>query len=772
MNSYRFLLTLALAILNIATGLAQYDVLPVTGRNELFHDYLIRDLDSLTEKRNEAVAAALASGETVLARQVELRSRYLELLGNFPDKTPLNAEVVGMIDTLDGYRIEKIHYQSVPDHHVTANFYIPDTGTGPYPTVIFLCGHYNVAKTNVDYQDLSILFARHGIACLIVDPICQYERYQITNESGALSFVGESGTKQHSRLDQGLVDCGTSVVAYELWDNHRGVDYLYSRTDVVDTAKIGCLGHSGGGAQATYLLAFDQRLKVGTVANFLANETAMFTITGPQTASQNLSYEGENGIDEPDYVEMFAPKPYMIIGTDDGLFPLAATRETYAEAQGFYDKLGAPEALSLFETADGNHNYITVKREATVRWFRKWFYGINDTIIEGEQTTFPSDSLYVTDTKNVMTFFDNERNVTAMNVELAYGYTSNRAAFWTDNTKDSCLNWIRHLIRYKELNEAPVYEATETIQRDGYSIEKGQINYGYHVPVTSLIFREDNISGKVPAVLYVDGRGKKQDAGEGKIVEKVYVDSGYVVMSIDVRGFGETSDNTSKNETKHNNKEHRNAVISLYEGKTLPGQRVQDIEKAMEVLCSLDNVDTSDITIVGIDRASVAVLHAAALDTRFKKTVIRLASETPWLDVVADPTIKDQMTHEIPGALIYYDITSLIENGIAPRSALFAGEPVITGINENHTETGRVQIYPNPFSNRALISYNLEKPGNITLMIYGLDGKLVRTVNQPAQSPGSHQIELKALDFKPGIYIYNLFTDNVQVQSQKMIVTR
>jgi len=777
MRFYKYLFTLVIAAAGVAQGLAQYDVLPTTGRNELFHDYLIEELDSMMAKRADAVAAAVTSPENVKARQAEMRQKYLSILGELPDREALNAEVVGTVTTENGYHIEKLHYQSLPNHHVTANFYIPDTGTAPYPTVIFTCGHYPVAKVYEDYQNLSILFAKHGIACLIVDPICQYERYQIMSSTGTLSFTGQSGTSAQSQLDQGLVNAGSSSVAQQVFDNSRGIDYLYTRTDVVDTSRVGCVGHSGGGAQATYLLAFDKRLKVGTVANFLANETAMYTITGPQTAGQNLSYEGEVGIDEPDYVEMFAPKPYLIIGSNDGLFPLAATQQTYEEAKLFYDQLGASDAISLLATESTVHDYFQLKREETVRWFKRWFYDMNDTIIESGQTTQSYDNLYVTGTKNVMTAFDNEKNVTMLNQEMVDGYAADREAFWTGQTQAEAIEQVKEIIRYKAMDEAPVYEATETIDdRETYTIEKGKITYKHHVPVTTLTFIPKNNTEKLPGVLYVDGRGKKQDAGDWGLIHQVYIDSGYVVMSIDVRGFGETSDNSGKNETKHNNKEHRNAVISLYEGKTLPGQRVQDIEKAMEIFCSRSDVDASNITLVGVDRASVAALHAAAIDSRFTKTVIRLASETPWLDVVATPTIKDQMTHEIPNVLQYYDITSLIENGIAPREVVFAGEPELKdppdAVETYKLDKSLYQNFPNPFSDRSWISYSLEATSDVSIDIYGTDGRLVRTIRQSAQGPGSYKIELNAKDFTPGVYIYNMNINNMQAESHKMIVSQ
>jgi len=219
---------------------------------------------------------------------------------------------------------------------------------------------------------------------LIVDFIGYAERDQIVNPStGALALTGESGTTEHSLMDVGAVLAGTSVVSHILWDNHRGIDYLCSRPEV-DTSRIGCTGSSGGGAQATYLAAFDERVKVTVIDSYIMKEQVLFSTEGPQTASQNLTYEGACGIDHPDYITLFAPKPFMITASTQDFFDINATRQTYADAQLVYDILGAPDKLGYFET-DAPHGLNAEKRRATVTWFRTWFY--DDTHL------FPTRSL-------------------------------------------------------------------------------------------------------------------------------------------------------------------------------------------------------------------------------------------------------------------------------------------------------------------------------------------------------------------------------------------
>ena len=78
-----------------------------------------------------AAVAALKTPDDLAGRQREIRGKFVEALGGFPEKTPLKARVVGT-DVRDGYRVEKVIYESRPDHHVTAIFYLPG-GQGAVP---------------------------------------------------------------------------------------------------------------------------------------------------------------------------------------------------------------------------------------------------------------------------------------------------------------------------------------------------------------------------------------------------------------------------------------------------------------------------------------------------------------------------------------------------------------------------------------------------------------------------------------------------------------
>jgi hypothetical protein len=88
--------------------------------------------------------AALSTPAKVYDRQAYVRARLLEQIGGFPAKTDLNARIVPPAIAHDGYRMEKVIYESQPQFYVTANLYLPTDpkfGPGPYPAVLVAAGH-------------------------------------------------------------------------------------------------------------------------------------------------------------------------------------------------------------------------------------------------------------------------------------------------------------------------------------------------------------------------------------------------------------------------------------------------------------------------------------------------------------------------------------------------------------------------------------------------------------------------------------------------------
>jgi len=86
------------------------------------------------------------------------------------------------------------------------------------------------------------------------------------------------------------------------------------------------------------------------------------------------------------------------------------------------------------------------------------------------------------------------------------------------------------------------------------------------------------------------------------------------------------------------------------------------------------------------------------------------------------------------------------------------------------------QNYPNPFNPSTTISYKLEKPATVRLVIYDVAGRLINTLVGQYQNEGRYTIQWNAGDDRgsklaSGMYFARLQVDG-QVAIKKMILTK
>ena len=98
------------------------------------------------------------------------------------------------------------------------------------------------------------------------------------------------------------------------------------------------------------------------------------------------------------------------------------------------------------------------------------------------------------------------------------------------------------------------------------------------------------------------------------------------------------------------------------------------------------------------------------------------------------------------------------------ESAEFSADFVEDGIELN--------TFPNPFMGNFKISYSLMKESDVTLVLYDLFGKKIKTlVEGEVQQAGNRVIPVDAQELSPGIYFCKLIAGNREVQ-QKVICNR
>src|SRR5690606_27281621 len=101
--------------------------------------YLSEEAIDMVEENGEKYDKLQTRAE-IQAYQQEIKETIWRLLGEKPEKTPLNARTTSTI-TKDGYRMENVIFESLPGFYVTGTLFIPDGITLPGPAILFCSGH-------------------------------------------------------------------------------------------------------------------------------------------------------------------------------------------------------------------------------------------------------------------------------------------------------------------------------------------------------------------------------------------------------------------------------------------------------------------------------------------------------------------------------------------------------------------------------------------------------------------------------------------------------
>jgi len=627
--------------------------LDATASSEMMHTYLMQEVHRALDRRLVEYEN-LQTPEQLDAYQKRQREFFVSALGGFPQRTPLSARVVGK-EPRDGYRIEKIIFESRPRHFVTAVLYLPDAEP-PYPGVLFPCGHSNNGKASEAYQRGSIFLARSGMAALCYDPIDQGERFQLLDADGK-PLAG--GTTAHCMLGVGSTLLGQNTATFRIWDGMRAIDYLQSREEI-DPKRIGCTGNSGGGTLTSYLMALDGRIACAAPSCYLTTLRRLCETIGPQDAEQNIHGQIAFGMDHPDYVIMRAPKPTLICTATHDFFDIDGSWANFRQAKRFYTRLGFAERVDLIET-DAKHGFSTQLRVGAVRWMRRWLLNTDDAITEPDSEIVTDQQMQCTPHGQVMRL-KGARSAYDVNIELEERFAKARKQFWKGTDRATALEEVRRITGIRKLSEIPrpKCEKVATIEREGYRIDKLVIRPQPEVLLPALAFVPEKRSGE--AYLYLHANGKQTDAGPDGPIEKL-VGEGHVVLTVDLRGLGETAGEGSSKRgiSYYIGPQWKDFYLAYLLGTSYLSMRAEDVLTCARLLGTYEaGNDGNRIHLKSIGRVGPAVLHAAALEPQLFASVSLKNCLISWANVVRTPMAVNQFENVVHGALKTYDLPDLL----------------------------------------------------------------------------------------------------------------
>ncbi len=554
----------------------------------------------------------------VEARNRYVREKFTEMIHGFPERNPLSPRTVA-VHQRDGYRIENVMFQSLPNFWVTGNLYVPMSGNAPYPGVISPCGHYPLARMEPEYQCVYVDLVKAGFVVLAYDPIGQGERRQYWNPKTGQTEVASSSIYEHSMPGQLLLLMAEDLTHYRVWDGIRAIDYLQTRPEV-DAQKIACAGHSGGGTLALFISALDERIKCAVVNE--GGTASRWPIAihpegrmGPADVEQNFFPGAKYGVDMPDLHIAIAPRPLLALVEEyHPGFNRAAEqiRKRYAQ-------LGVAEHFGT-DQANDPHAWTPKLRLATTRWLSRWLQGVPgpdrepDTTIETPETLYcsPNGSLrYSQIGDTIFTLISKKQETLPPKRELSRVQLTNELAA---------------LLRYKTSDVALSPRLLVTTPRKGYSVEKLEFLSEPGIYIPTWVFIPEQRAVTYPTWLIFNDAGKQADGMEFGLYERL-ARQGRMVIACDVRGVGETKPPHAPfidggDFRQLFDVETAITYMTWYADDCLLGMRVQDVVRSVEYALSRDDVDKQQFRVAGKGAGALWVLFAAVLEPRMSDIIL------------------------------------------------------------------------------------------------------------------------------------------------------
>jgi dienelactone hydrolase len=531
-------------------------------------------------------------------RRAKLRQSLTEAWGEFPqDPCPLEARVLGTIKH-DGYRIERLVFQTLPGIWMTANAYVPD-GEGKKPAVLCVHGHWRLAKQEPVVQARCIGLARLGFFVLVVDAFGAGER-----------ATGKALGEYHGEMAGAtLFPSGLTLSGVQLYENRRAVDYLQSRAEV-DPERIAVTGASGGGNQSMYAGTFDERIKaaipVCSVGNYQAYLGAACCMCEVVPGALRFTEEG-------DLLGLAAPRALMVINAtgDARQFSVPEARKSLARAADIFKLYDHSDAVR-HTIIESGHDYNQTMREAMYGWVRRHLMGTGDgsPVAEAPIKTDDPESLrcYPGDSRPD-DFVTLPQFAGAASRRVLKALPEPQSVEEMRELRKRRVETLRERVLGGFPAETPLQLAADA-PVDGRTVLHYTTESG--VRLNALLARTP--MAKRLAVLIAADLPAKTAASE--LAEKLR-DAGWNLYIPELRATGRTA---VPGDTIGRAPDHNSAEWSLWIGRPLLGQWAWDVKRSLDALSAHDSAAVEQVALIGIGPLGpVSLVAGSAAKVRAKQ---------------------------------------------------------------------------------------------------------------------------------------------------------
>ncbi len=645
-------------------------------------------------RRNDAAPADLSVWK---AQAILLRQRLEAAWGGFP-KTPcpLDPKVLGTLKR-DGYRVEKVVFQTMPGVRMTSNLYLPES-PGKHPAILMVHGHWKGAKQDPTVQARCIGAAKLGFIALVVDAFGAGER-----------GVGKSLGEYHGEMTAAtMLPVGLPLSGIQVYENMRAVDYLLTRPEV-DGGHIGVTGASGGGNQTMYAAAMDERLKaaspVCSVGNFRAYLGQGCCLC--EVVPGILTFTEESGV-----LGLTAPRALLVINAtrDAPQFSVDEAKKSLAAAGPIFKLYDRSDALRHTPFESG-HDYSSPMRSAVYGWMTRYLKG------EGDGSPVTEPTIKTEDPEDLRCYPGESRPDDFMTLPK-FAASEGRKLLKARNAPRDSMNWpserqaLRNTLVKDVLGGFPA--ATKRVSRTTSPLS-GHDRYVIpdYEPGLELAAEVEEASDKgAPLAVVLDLEGAEK-ARTGALAAEARK-AGYAVVTFDLRATGNFA---WKSDKVGNAPDHNSAEWGMFIGRPLLGQWVCDVRCVIDQLVTSDTDATRKIILLGEGPAGLVALTAAATDLRVSGVAIKgsmasYVSETPYkgqrLGVMA------------PGILRNFGDIGDLAALVVPRQVVVAG-----GVSGDGRMLG-IDALREAYRPASLVSMILDSPKALTIVEKPAPAEIIR----------------------------------------------